>query len=80
MDFMVHQSGGYEKVGFIHRDLHNQFQAKCKVQLAEGDAKGALGYLSSKVHADPLFFIKFNVNKENLFLLYYLLFKSLLKQ
>ncbi|XP_028117741.1 protein FAR1-RELATED SEQUENCE 5-like [Camellia sinensis] len=31
MDFMVHQSGGYEKVGFIHRDLHNQFQVERKV-------------------------------------------------
>ncbi|XP_028108168.1 protein FAR1-RELATED SEQUENCE 5-like [Camellia sinensis] len=65
MDFMVHQSGGYEKVGFIHRDLHNQFQAERKVQLAEGDAEGALGYLSAKLDADPLFFFKYNVDKEN---------------
>ncbi|KAL7186138.1 hypothetical protein ACSBR2_027983 [Camellia fascicularis] len=65
MDFMVHQSGGYEKVGFIHRDLHNQFQAEHKVQLAEGDAEGALGYLSAKLDADPLFFFKYNVDKDN---------------
>ncbi|KAL7164412.1 hypothetical protein ACSBR2_040344 [Camellia fascicularis] len=65
MDFMVHQSGGYEKVGFIHRDLHNQFQAERKVQLAEGDAEGALGYLSAKLDADPLFFFKYNVDKDN---------------
>ncbi|XP_028086893.1 protein FAR1-RELATED SEQUENCE 5-like [Camellia sinensis] len=30
MDFMVYQSEGYEEVGFIHRDLHNQFQAERK--------------------------------------------------
>ncbi|XP_028082073.1 uncharacterized protein LOC114283461 [Camellia sinensis] len=65
MDFMVYQSGGYEKVGFIHRDLHNQFQAECKVQLTEGDAEGALGYLSAKLDADPLFFFKYNVDKDN---------------
>ncbi|XP_028068809.1 protein FAR1-RELATED SEQUENCE 5-like [Camellia sinensis] len=65
MDFMVHQSGGYEKVGFIHRDLHNQFQAERKVQLAERDAEGALGYLSAKLDADPLFFFKYNVDKDN---------------
>ncbi|KAL7171680.1 hypothetical protein ACSBR2_036353 [Camellia fascicularis] len=53
---MVHQSGGYENVGFIHRDLHNQFQAERKVQLAEGDAEGALGYLSAELDANPLFF------------------------
>ncbi|KAL7203602.1 hypothetical protein ACSBR2_016799 [Camellia fascicularis] len=56
MDFMVHQLGGYEKVGFIHRDLHNQFQAERKVQLAERDVEGALGYSSTKLDADPLFF------------------------
>ncbi|XP_028104542.1 protein FAR1-RELATED SEQUENCE 5-like [Camellia sinensis] len=65
MDFMIHQSGGYEKVGFIHRDFHNQFQAERKVQLAEGDAEGALGYLSTKLDADPLFFFKYNVDKDN---------------
>ncbi|KAL7192147.1 hypothetical protein ACSBR2_024069 [Camellia fascicularis] len=65
MDFMVHQSGGYEKVGFIHKDLHNQFQAERKVQLAERDAEGALGYLSAKLYADPLFFFKYNVDKDN---------------
>ncbi|KAL7212173.1 hypothetical protein ACSBR2_014946 [Camellia fascicularis] len=65
MDFMVHQSGGYEKVGFIHRDLHNQFQVERKVQLTEGDTEGALGYLSAKLDADPLFFFKYNVDKDN---------------
>ncbi|XP_028099199.1 protein FAR1-RELATED SEQUENCE 5-like [Camellia sinensis] len=60
-----HSQGGYEKVGFIHRDLHNQFQAERKVQLAEGDAEGALGYLSAKLDADPLFFFKYNIDKDN---------------
>ncbi|KAL7265415.1 hypothetical protein ACSBR1_003232 [Camellia fascicularis] len=56
---------GLREGGFIHRDLHNQFQAECKVQLAEGDAEGALGYLSAKLDADPLFFFKYNVDKDN---------------
>ncbi|KAL7252834.1 hypothetical protein ACSBR1_007399 [Camellia fascicularis] len=56
MDFMVHQSGEYEKVGFIHRDLHNQFQAKHKVQFAEGDAEDGRSRMDYAAFGDVLVF------------------------
>lgn len=65
MDFMNHQSGGSHKVGFIRKDLHNSIQAERKVELKDGDAEGALGYLSAKALDDPLFFYKYDVDDEN---------------
>ncbi|KAF7127764.1 hypothetical protein RHSIM_Rhsim11G0186200 [Rhododendron simsii] len=65
MDLMTIQSGGFDKVGFVRKDLHNSVQADRKVELKDGDAEGILGYLSAKALDDPLFFYKYDVDHEN---------------
>ncbi|KAI8559641.1 hypothetical protein RHMOL_Rhmol04G0189000 [Rhododendron molle] len=55
MDFAAQQSGGYDKVGYTQKDLYNHFTAQRKIEVADGDAEGALAYLCAKVEYDPLF-------------------------
>ncbi|KAI8559334.1 hypothetical protein RHMOL_Rhmol04G0164400 [Rhododendron molle] len=64
MDLMTIQYGGFDKVGFVRKDLHNSVQADRK-ELKDGDAEGILGYLSAKALDDPLFFYKYDVDHEN---------------
>ncbi|RYR48394.1 hypothetical protein Ahy_A07g034415 [Arachis hypogaea] len=54
MGYMVFQKGGYDKVGFTSKDLHNHI-------IKDGDAFAALAYLLSKVDSDPLFLKKFTL-------------------
>ncbi|KAI8547671.1 hypothetical protein RHMOL_Rhmol07G0214400 [Rhododendron molle] len=61
----VNESGGYGDVGFILKDLQNKIEAERKVELKDGDAEGALGYLSAKADVDPLFFFKYIVDEDN---------------
>ncbi|KAF7129587.1 hypothetical protein RHSIM_Rhsim10G0060900 [Rhododendron simsii] len=65
MDLMTIQSGGFDKVGFVRKDLHNSVQADRKVELKDGDVEGILGYLSAKALDYPLFFYKYDVDHEN---------------
>ncbi|KAI8551044.1 hypothetical protein RHMOL_Rhmol06G0154200 [Rhododendron molle] len=65
MDLMTIQSGGFDKVGFVRKDLHNTVQADQKVELKDGDVEGILGYLSAKALNDPLFFYKYDIDHEN---------------
>ncbi|XP_058197504.1 protein FAR1-RELATED SEQUENCE 5-like [Rhododendron vialii] len=65
MDLMTIQSGGFDKVGFVRKDLHNTVQADRKVELKDGDAEVILGYLSAKALDDPMFFYKYDVDHEN---------------
>ena len=66
MDYFVHQSGGHENiVGFVHRDLQNHIEAQHRDKIKDGDAKGALGYLSAKAEVDPLFFFTYTMDKKN---------------
>ncbi|KAI8551129.1 hypothetical protein RHMOL_Rhmol06G0161400 [Rhododendron molle] len=65
MDLMTIQSRGFDKVGFVRKDLHNIVQADRKVELKDGDVEGILGYLSAIALHDPLFFYKYDVDHEN---------------
>ncbi|KAL7191424.1 hypothetical protein ACSBR2_023492 [Camellia fascicularis] len=64
MDLLVQQSRSFENVGFIHKDLHNYIQVKCKVEMKDGDAECALAYLCAKVDANPYFFYKYDKDQE----------------
>ncbi|XP_028085063.1 protein FAR1-RELATED SEQUENCE 5-like [Camellia sinensis] len=64
MDYIVNQSRSYENVGFIRTDLHNHIQAKCRAEVKDGDAQGALVYLCAKLDVDALFFYKTNAYKK----------------
>lgn len=64
MDYMVQQSGGYEHVGFIRKDLYNYVDAARRKEICNGDAEGALAYLCRMKDSDPMFFYKYDVDEE----------------
>ncbi|RVW66260.1 Protein FAR1-related sequence 5 [Vitis vinifera] len=65
MDYMVQQSGGYNNVDFTKKDLYNHVDADPRVQMRDGDTKGALAYLCGKSEMDPSFYYKYNVDEDN---------------
>ncbi|XP_058185799.1 protein FAR1-RELATED SEQUENCE 5-like [Rhododendron vialii] len=65
MDLKVNESGGYGDVGFTLKDLQNKIEVERQVELKDGDAEDALGYLSARADADPLFFFKYTVDEDN---------------
>ncbi|KAI8554725.1 hypothetical protein RHMOL_Rhmol05G0120700 [Rhododendron molle] len=65
IDFAAQQSGGYDKVGYTQKDLYNHFTAQRKIEIADGDAEGALAYLCAKVEYDPFFYYKYDVDEQN---------------
>ncbi|XP_058228602.1 protein FAR1-RELATED SEQUENCE 5-like [Rhododendron vialii] len=65
MDLKVNESGGYGDVGFTLKDLQNKIEVERRVELKDGDTEGALGYLSARANADPLFFFKYTVDEDN---------------
>ncbi|RVW73011.1 Protein FAR1-related sequence 5 [Vitis vinifera] len=65
MDYMVQQSGGYNKVGFTKKDLYNHVDADRRVHLRDGDVEGVLAYLCGKSEMDPSFYYKYNVDEDN---------------
>ncbi|KAF7112926.1 hypothetical protein RHSIM_RhsimUnG0178400 [Rhododendron simsii] len=65
MDFAAQQSGGYESVGYTQKDLYNHFTAQRNIEVADGDAEGALAYLCAKAENDPMFYYKYDVDEQN---------------
>ncbi|KAF7144823.1 hypothetical protein RHSIM_Rhsim04G0060700 [Rhododendron simsii] len=65
MDLKVNEAKGYGDVGFTLKDLQNKIEVERRVELKDGDAEGALGYLSARANADPLFFFKYTVDEDN---------------
>ncbi|XP_058211527.1 protein FAR1-RELATED SEQUENCE 5-like [Rhododendron vialii] len=65
MDYMTCQSGGFHNVGFTVKDLRNKLHSIRKEEIKNGDAEGALGYLSAQVSNDPLFFFKYTVDEDD---------------
>jgi hypothetical protein len=53
-------AGGYDKVGFLKKDLHNQIQRQRKE--ISSDAKGAVKYLVGLRAKDPLMFVAHTVD------------------
>ncbi|KAF7114848.1 hypothetical protein RHSIM_RhsimUnG0075000 [Rhododendron simsii] len=52
MDYMTCQSGGFHNVGFTVKDLRNKLHSSRKEEIRNGDAEGALGYLSAQETED----------------------------
>ncbi|XP_057717760.1 protein FAR1-RELATED SEQUENCE 7-like [Arachis stenosperma] len=60
--FISHyRAGGYNKVGFTSKDLHNHISKTRRGKVKDGDAFAALAYLLSKADSDPLFLGKFTL-------------------
>ncbi|PNX58119.1 hypothetical protein L195_g059032, partial [Trifolium pratense] len=53
-------AGGYDKVGFLKKDLHNQIQRQRKE--TSSDAKGVVKYLLGLRTKDPLMFVAHTVD------------------
>lgn len=64
-EFMVHRSGGYDKVGYNRRDMQNRLYSKRRQELKESDAVTCLSYLDGKKSSDPSFFYNFTVTSSN---------------
>lgn len=65
LDYMTCQSGGFQNLGFTAKDLRNKMDKCRKDEIKNGNAEGALGYLSAQVATDPLFFFKYKVDEED---------------
>ncbi|XP_020963751.1 protein FAR1-RELATED SEQUENCE 5-like [Arachis ipaensis] len=61
MGYIVFQKGGYDKVGFTNKDLHNHISKTRRDKVKDGDAFATLAYLLSKADSDPLFLGKFTL-------------------
>ncbi|XP_072071971.1 protein FAR1-RELATED SEQUENCE 5-like [Arachis hypogaea] len=59
--YMVFQKGGYDKVGFTNKDLHNHISKTRHGKVKDGDAFAALADLLSKLDSDLLFLEKFTL-------------------
>lgn len=55
-------AGGYEKVGFLKKDLHNQLGRQNRSQTS--DASGALKYLRDLRKNDPMMFVTHTVDQD----------------
>jgi hypothetical protein len=53
-------AGGYDKIGFLKKDLHNQISRQRKAM--SSDAKGAVKYLVGLKVKDPLMFVSHTVD------------------
>ena len=56
MDHLVHQSGGYENVGFTKKNLYNRIDLDRMSKISHGDAEGGLAYLCAKKETDSSYF------------------------
>ncbi|KAL5561317.1 hypothetical protein UlMin_031064 [Ulmus minor] len=66
VNLMVHQSGGFERLGFTRKDAYNKEQAIHRAKIVETDAEGLLGYLTSKIDStDPTLFVKYAIDDSN---------------
>ncbi|KAL5569309.1 hypothetical protein UlMin_025884 [Ulmus minor] len=66
VNLMVHQSGGFERLGFIRKDAYNKEKAIHQAKTVETDAEGLLGYLTLKIDSsDPTLFVKYAIDDSN---------------
>ncbi|KAL6142132.1 hypothetical protein ACLB2K_060415 [Fragaria x ananassa] len=63
-EFLVHQAGGHEFVGFTERDLYNRVQRENNKLRLEGDAQCCITWMNMKAIRDPNFFCLFNVYED----------------
>ena len=63
-EYMVHQAGGYEYVGFTIKDLYNKMDYARQEAILDGDAQATIAFMNAKAQQDPEFYCKFNVDSE----------------
>ncbi|KAL5176322.1 hypothetical protein HKD37_08G022303 [Glycine soja] len=59
----ANQDGGYHKVGYLKKDVHNQLARQRREHAS--DVSGALKYLAYLMSKDPLMFVSYTVNDDN---------------
>lgn len=64
-EYMVERSGGYNKVGYSRKDMHNQMDTHRRKLLHESDAETCLSYLEGKKCDDPAFYFAHTINEDN---------------
>uniref|UniRef100_J3N1I1 Uncharacterized protein n=1 Tax=Oryza brachyantha TaxID=4533 RepID=J3N1I1_ORYBR len=64
MKVMKSKYGGYDKVGFVKKDLYNYSSRYKRDRILEGDANAALDIMKKRHHMDPYFFYEYQVDKE----------------
>ncbi|XP_065877465.1 protein FAR1-RELATED SEQUENCE 5-like [Euphorbia lathyris] len=64
VDFMAHQSGGFQNLGYTPKDMYNNMNVERRLDIQDGDAFITLGFLAAKQEMDPGFFYKYT-SKEN---------------
>ncbi|XP_050369199.1 protein FAR1-RELATED SEQUENCE 5-like [Argentina anserina] len=63
-EYLVHQAGGHEFVGFTLRDLYNKMQGERKEIMIDGDAQSSIMWMNTQALRDPQFYCIFNVDEE----------------
>lgn len=61
MEYMVDQSSGYDKVGFIRRDLHNSFARDRVISLNGFGAESLIAHFKTKMQMDLDIFFYYTV-------------------
>jgi len=64
MDTMEMLYGGYDKVGFIKRDLYNFCHHNKVETVAAGDAQTVISYLTECRRRDPDFFFDYKTDEK----------------
>ncbi|WCJ38522.1 FAR1-related sequence 9 [Euphorbia peplus] len=64
IDLLAHQSGGFQNLEFIPKDMYNNMNVEKKREIQDGDAFTTLGFLGAKKESDPGFFFKYT-SREN---------------
>jgi len=64
MDILETRYGGYDKVGFIARDIYNFCYRYNQGTIDAGDAKTMISHLGERQQRDPQFFFKYLVDVE----------------
>ncbi|KAL6141760.1 hypothetical protein ACLB2K_060047 [Fragaria x ananassa] len=60
-EFLIHQAGGHEFVGFTERDFYNRVQRENNKLRLDGDAQCCITWMNMKAILDPNFFCLFSV-------------------
>ena len=63
-EFLVHQAGGHEFVGFTERDLYNRVQRENSKLMIDGDAQCCITWMNMKATRDPNFYSVFSVDEK----------------
>ena len=62
IDLMAMQSGGFDRMGFIARDVYNHIQAEKSLEPPNGDIQGVMTYFYAKRENDPGFYFNNSVD------------------